>query len=220
MVHLIFKALLYVSYFSIVVPIYFFIKSKHVLKHREYRLLGVLFFVCAMSDAIGYVLIKNNMSNLIVNNVYFVLSFGILSLIYTQLLQGARIVIYLAYAATLVLFVFDSCCAQSITGVQSYVITLCSVLALGYSIVYFEHLRHTLPVANLTRSPFFWVNASVGYYFGLNLFIFVFSTYIFENLKEDEILAVWIFHNLNNIIKNILLGIGMYYASRADEQLS
>ncbi|WP_079689368.1 hypothetical protein [Ohtaekwangia koreensis] len=113
-------------------------------------------------------------------------------------------------------FVWDSLAQQNITGVQSYMITFCTVLLLGYATVYYEHLLHTSPVTVLLKYPLFWINSAVTYYYGLNFFIFIFSTYIFENLKDHEIVVVWIFHNTNNIIKNVLLAVGIYYAGKEE----
>ncbi len=211
---LIFKALLYISYFSIVVPIFFLLKRKHVLRSRQYQLVALLLIVSVIADVTGYIFIKNEASNLVVNNLYFLATFVILSLLYARLLRGGRTAIYGFIALTICFFAWDSLSQQSLSGVQSYVITLYSVLALGYSLVYFDHLLHTSPAFDLAKFPFFWVNAAVTYYYGLNLFIFIFSTYIFENLKDNEILVVWIFHNLNNTVKNLLLAVGIYLAGK------
>ncbi len=211
---LIFKALLYISYFSIVVPFLFLFRRKHVLRSRQFQIVTVLLIVSVIADVIGYILIKNEISNLVINNLYFLASFVILSLLYARLLTGGRTAIYIFIGLTVCFSAWDSLTQQSITGVQSYVITLCSVLAFGYSLIYFDHLLHTSPASDLTKFPFFWINSAIMYYYGMNLFIFIFSTYIFENLKDNEILVVWIFHNVNNIIKNILLAIGIYHAGK------
>lgn len=215
MVHLIFKALLYISYFSIGVPFYFLLRKKYILKFQQYRSLGILFSVCLISDLVGYILIKNNISNHFTNNIYFIVSFGVISFMYACLLPGVKLAIYSVYAATVCLFFWDTFCVQSIFGVQSYVVTLCSVLSLGYSITYYDYLLEITPSVTITRYPFFWINTAIAYYFGLNLFLFIFSTYIFGNLKDEEIISVWIFHNLNNVVKNVLFAIGL---SRAHDK--
>lgn len=184
------------------------------MRSRQFQIVTVLLIVSVIADATGYILIKNEISNLVINNLYFLASFVILSLLYARLLSGGSTAIYIFIAFTICFFTWDSLTQQSITGVQSYVITLCCVLAFGYSLIYFDHLLHTSPASNLAKVPFFWINSAIMYYYGMNLFIFIFSTYIFENLKDNEILLVWIFHNVNNIIKNILLAIGIYHAGK------
>jgi hypothetical protein len=184
------------------------------LRSRQFQIVGVLLIVSLIADVTGYVLIKNEISNLVINNLYFLASFVVLSLLYARLLSGGRTAIYIFIAAAICFFAWDSLTQQSITGVQSYIITLCSVLALAYSLIYFDHLLHTSPASDLAKFPFFWINSAIMYYYGMNLFIFIFSTYIFENLKDNEILIVWIFHNVNNTIKNTLLAIGIYNAGK------
>lgn len=184
------------------------------MRSRQFQIVTVLLIVSVIADVTGYILIRNEVSNLVINNLYFLASFVILSLLYGQLLSGGRRAIYIFIAFTICFFAWDSFTQQSITGVQSYVITLCSVLAFGYSLIYFDHLLHTSPASDLAKFPFFWINSAIMYYYGMNLFIFIFSTYIFENLKDNEILVVWIFHNVNNTIKNVLLAIGIYHAGK------
>jgi hypothetical protein len=211
---IIFKALLYISYFSIVVPFSFLLKRKHVLRSRQFQIVAVLLIVSVIADVAGYILIRNELSNLVINNLYFLISFVILSLLYARLLSGGRTAVYVVIVVSICFFAWDSLTQQSISGVQSYIITLCSVLALGYSLIYFDQLLHTSPASDLAKFPFFWINSAFMYYYGMNLFIFIFSTYIFENLKDNEILVVWIFHNVNNTIKNILLATGIYNARK------
>jgi hypothetical protein len=184
------------------------------LRSRQFQIVTVLLIVSVIADVTGYILIRNEVSNLVINNLYFLASFVILSLLYARLLSGGRTAIYIFIAFTICFFTWDSFTQQSITGVQSYVITLCSVLAFGYSLIYFDHLLHTSPASDLAKFPFFWINSAIMYYYGMNLFIFIFSTYIFENLKDNEILVVWIFHNVNNTTKNVLLAIGIYHAGK------
>jgi hypothetical protein len=191
------------------VPIYYLFKKKHVLKIRQYQLLGILFLVSAVADIVGYILIKGQISNHIVNNIYFLVSFVILSLMYAQPLSDARPSIYSFIGVAFCLFVWETFGLQTVVGAQSYVATFSAILSIGYSIVYYDHLFSTMPAINIMRAPFFWINTAVTYYFGLNLFLFIFSTYIFENLKDEEILCIWIFHNLNNIIRNILYATGL-----------
>ena len=209
MVHLIFKVLLYISYFSIVVPIYCLLRKRHVLKLRQYQLFGVLLMVSLIADVVGYVLILNQISNHAVNNIYFLVSFAVLSLMYARLLPDVKQAIYSFIGVACCIFIWDTFCIQTITGVQSYVITFCAILSIGYALIYYDHLLNKRPALYIMQYPFFWINSAVVYYFGLNLFLFAFSNYIFENLKDEEVIAVWAFHNVNNIIKNILFAVGL-----------
>jgi len=173
----------------------------------------VLLFVSAIADGASYILAKDHFATIPIINVYFLVSFSVLSFMYARLLHGAKQAILSFIGIGFACFLWDTFCIHTIVTMQSYTVTLFSVLAIGYTLVYYDHLLSTMPAMNITRFPFFWINTAVAYYFCFNLFLFVFSTYIFENLKEEEVLAVWIFHNLNNTIKNILFAVGLSHVS-------
>ncbi len=181
------------------------------MKLRQYQLFGVLLMVSLIADVVGYILILNQISNHAVNNIYFLVSFAVLSLMYARLLPDVKQAIYSFIGVACCIFIWDTFCIQTITGVQSYVITFCAILSIGYALIYYDHLLNKRPALYIMQYPFFWINSAVIYYFGLNLFLFAFSNYIFENLKDEEVIAVWAFHNVNNIIKNILFAVGLSF---------
>ena len=88
------------------------------------------------------------------------------------------------------------------------------VFLFGYSLVYYDHLIHTIPARNIFSYPLFWINSAIAYYYCFNLFLFIVSTYAFENLKSNEVLAIGIFHNVNNIVKNALFTVGLLNLTR------
>jgi hypothetical protein len=61
-----------------------------------------------------------------------------------------------------------------------------------------------------------WINSGILFYFSFNLFLFVMSSYVLTHLEQELTLIIWSFHNVNNIIKNILVGLGISTV-RADE---
>jgi hypothetical protein len=50
-------------------------------------------------------------------------------------------------------------------------------------------------------------------YFSLNLFIYTFSPFVFEQLSKETAIIFWMAHGLVEIIRNIFLAIAFYYAS-------
>ncbi|MBK7885196.1 MAG: hypothetical protein IPJ81_16440 [Chitinophagaceae bacterium] len=73
-------------------------------------------------------------------------------------------------------------------------------------------LMHALPTVSVFRFYPFWINTAVFYYFGASFLLFISRNYIFKTQTVEFINMTWSFHNLNNIIKNILFAIGIYYA--------
>lgn len=56
----------------------------------------------------------------------------------------------------------------------------------------------------IDRSPLFWFTVAIFIYFSGAFFTFILSSYILQGAP------LWIFHNLSNIFKNILIGIGLW----------
>ncbi|HET9057304.1 MAG TPA: hypothetical protein VFN30_10720, partial [Chitinophagaceae bacterium] len=55
---------------------------------------------------------------------------------------------------------------------------------------------------------------AVFLYFSFNLFLFIIANYVFKNFSNEIGMTVWGFHNINNIVKNILFAVGIYYAGK------
>jgi hypothetical protein len=86
-------------------------------------------------------------------------------------------------------------------------------LIIIYSIVYLNDVFRRPPVENIVTYGQFWINAALFYYFMLNAFFYFLADKILkEPLETSELL--WAFHSLNNLIKNILLAVGIYYLAR------
>ena len=48
-------------------------------------------------------------------------------------------------------------------------------------------------------------------YFCLNLFLFLMGSYVLTKLDPETSALIWSSHNVNNIIKNILFAVGIYF---------
>lgn len=213
MVQQISTALIYVSYFSGVVPLYFFISKKFVFESALYRLFGVLLAISSFSDLISFLLAKAGILNIPIGNIYLVLLIIVLSFMYSKMLGAGSATMKICIGCVL-FFIVNSLYLQGLTIFQNYTLALYGVILIGYSLVYYDHLLHTIPVRNLLSYPLFWINSAIAYYFCFNLFIFIGSTYAFENLKPNDVLAIWIFHNANNIVKNALFTVGLLNLTR------
>lgn len=214
MVQQISTALIYVSYFSGVVPLYFFLSKKFVFKSVLYRIFGVFLAISSLSDLLSFLLAKVGLSNIPVGNIYLVLMFTVLSFMYSKMLALSHSAILKICIGCIVFFIVNSLYMQGLTTIQNYTLVLYGVILIGYSMIYYDHLIHTIPVRDILSFPPFWINSAIAYYFCFNLFIFIACTYAFENLKPNEVLAIWIFHNVNNIVKNALFTVGLLNLTR------
>jgi hypothetical protein len=204
------KILIYLSYFSGIVPLYFLYMKRQHPRSGVYKLLALLLLLSVLSDLIIFLLAKSSISNIAVVNTYFLLLFLVLSLIYADLLKEYKKIIFTICFLFTVFFIVNSIYIQSINSIQSYTSTISGLILLLYSILYSVFVIKFLPANNLI-----WINIGVVFYFSFNLFLFIISTYVFTNMGTYEMNALWSFHNVNNIIKNILFAVGVCYTNWA-----
>lgn len=92
---------------------------------------------------------------------------------------------------------------------NSYSVTLSSVVFIVFSVRYFYILIRDLPTTQIQRLPMFWVNTAVLTYFAGNLFLFAMRSYLINVLKDDQTIY-WSFHNFLNIGKNLLFAVALW----------
>lgn len=170
--------------------------------------MSILLAVSAVSDATSYILAKMRISNLPVVNAYFIVSFALLLILYSMLLQRPKLAILLTGQVLLVYFILTS--LDTWGNFQSINTAIQSVALVFLGFLYYFDLYKQLPTDNLARFTPMWINAAIVCYYSFNLFLFLITNYLFENMSDGAALTFWSFHNLNNIVKNMLLAAGIY----------
>jgi hypothetical protein len=166
---------------------------------------------------VGHVL-TDSKSKIILINIQDIFQFVSIVFIYKRMYgreyTSAFILIMGIYvAATFVNQVFF----QPITVLQNYNWTLAGLIVIFMSIGWMLHVLITMPVKKLVTYGEFWINTAFFCYFSIGLFLFLSVNYVFKNQTTEAKVFFWSFHNINNVLKNILLGIGVYFfADRFD----
>lgn len=200
-----------VSSFSVLLPLFFFVLAIRK-KNAPYpvKVLGAFLIISGLSDLVSTILIEFEINPNFVISLYVISQFVLLSLIYrgsfTQCpykkITVVGIAVFLIFAA------YNLVVIQGVTGFNSNSFTISSVVFIAYSIAFFYRLMVELPVAQLQQLFMFWFNSAVFIYFGFNLFIFISIDRLLES-EHDQILYSWAFHNCINIVKNVMLSIGL-----------
>lgn len=179
-------------------------------------MIGAIVVVSAICDLLAYFIGGAGISTALVINGYFFIFFILLSWFYSVVLQTARgkktvqwgLGIYIvAYIVVAIFF-------QSFTQYQTLMWTTAGAICIIYSISYFISVFSAMRPMN--DFGLLWINSGILFYFSFNLFLFVMSSYVLTRLEPELGMIVWSFHNVNNIIKNILIGLGISTV-RADE---
>ncbi|MBK7882871.1 MAG: hypothetical protein IPJ81_02845 [Chitinophagaceae bacterium] len=210
------NALYYVSIFSVLLPIIFLLKKKQNFKIAFIKIFGMLLFISAFSDWGGYILIKLGKSNISIINTYTLIEFFLLSCIYYLLLKNKKNV-YIALVIFIIFFIINIIFIQPFSEFQNWTLVLESVIIFIYSIKYYLKL-YNIPMASLFRFHLFWLNTAIFYYFGASILIFLCSNYILKNMSAEMGIEIWMFHNFNSIIKNILFTVAICYVGAKQDE--
>lgn len=197
------------SILSVAFPLlFYFIRIKHA--NKSAHIIGAITIVSALSDGISYYLFSQGRSTMMLFNIHDVSSFLLLTWLYYEILStfsNARLVV-VALIIYLLSFVLVTTYVQSFFEYQTLMWTLAGVISILYSISYFVSVFSSLkPMSN---AGLLWVNSGILFYFSFNLFLFIMSSYVLTKLDPELGMIIWSFHNVNNILKNILTGFGLY----------
>lgn len=205
--------LIYISRFSVLIPLVLLLRGKVNVGDNMLKVLGLLLFISAFSDLICYIMFKMNIPNMAIINLYFIIQFLLLSYFYGQILNNRKLV-YTILFLFLVFVVINTLFFQPFTEFQSWSDGLQSIILLVYAVNYNLRLLRNPPQDESLTSFTLWINMGVMFYFGLNLYLFFITHYVFENESTEIAMISWSFHNFFNIVKNILFATGIYYAGR------
>lgn len=205
----------YASIFSVAFPLILYLfRAKNL--GRSGHLIGAIVAISAASDLAAYFMARSGISTAIVFNSYFVVSFVLLSWFYYEVLQSdrGRKTVQWGLGFFILAYIVITIFFQSFSEFQTLMWTTGGAIGIIFSISYFISVFSAMRPMN--DFGLLWINSGILFYFSFNLFLFVMSSYVLTRLEPELGIIVWSFHNVNNIIKNILIGLGISTV-RADE---
>lgn len=197
----------FASIFSVAFPLVLYLMRLKELSGAGHKV-GAILVISTFSDLLALYLFQHDISTVLLFNVYYLLFFLLLSWFYNDVLSDSKkrtvVIGVIVYAIG---FLFVTLFVQSLNEYQTTLWTLAGGIAIVFSISYFVNVfSATQPMED---SGLLWINSGILFYFSFNLFLFVISKYILTELEPELGLIVWSFHNVNNIIKNVLIGLGI-----------
>jgi hypothetical protein len=183
---------------------------------RNIHIIGILIIVSGLCDLLGFVLFNKQQSTVILFNVYYALLFFLLTWFYYEILfvNTRRIMVWIGLAVYLQSFILITFFVQPFFQYQTLMWVITAVIMITYSMGYFIYSLSTLTSSGYFGYSLIWINCGVMIYFCLNLFLFVMGNHVLTRLDPETSALIWSSHNINNIIKNILFAIGIYYYKR------
>ena len=207
------KIITFTSIISSLIPIFCYLAGSSAHKIKVIKYLFILLLLSFSLDITGYIVALIYKTNLFVHNVHTILQFFLLSAIFYNLLNEKKPVIISSIVGG-VFFIVNAAFLQSFYALQHFSLAFGSIILIGYSIAYYFQLLNELPAVNILRFFPFWINVAVLYYFSASFSVFLISNYILTQLSPDNAKIIWAFQNINNILKNVLFAIAIYYAAK------
>lgn len=152
-------------------------------------------------------------------NLYTLLEFFMISLVYTSLLPQWKRWIYTIIVLYTIFFVINSLFFESIRVMQNYPMVVESIIVVTYSGFHYRHIRNTIerepPL--FSYGPF-WINTAFALYFFFSIGLFVMANHILTELEPATARMIWNVHGLNYIVKNIFLAVGIRHIHKAEDE--
>jgi hypothetical protein len=183
---------------------------------RQVHIIGILIIVSGLCDLTGLILFSHRQSTVVLFNTYYALLFLLLTWFYYEALfvNTRRIMIWIGLAIYLQSFILITVYVQNFFQYQTLMWLITALIMITYSIAYFFYSLSTITTSGYFGYSLVWINIGVMIYFCLNLFLFLMGNYVLTKLDAETSALIWSSHNVNNIIKNILFAVGIFFYKR------
>ena len=189
----------YGSVFSPLIPLLFFSKN-----FNYYQKVIVVFILLSFLTDL-YTTFLHNGNNFTILHIYGLIDAVILFWFYSIVIDNSKKQIVIVALVFITVYTANSVLLES-EVFNTIGRSLQSIIFLILSLILFYQFYQKEEDFFLERSPLFWINVALMVYFGGAFFSFLLSKIMSINLLS------WIFHNACNILKNIILGIGLWRA--------
>lgn len=164
----------------------------------------------------SFLLAYNNISNIIVFNIFSVLEFLLITSFFNEIFDSRNKKIY--YLVILILTTAIAISVFTLGRNNNYLnylnFSIC-ILFIILSLFYFIKLLRDQKVDNILDYPIFWLNAGILLYFSCSVFIFIFSNFYLGFSVEAR--SIWLFHSVINSICYVIFAVGLFKCTRQNK---
>jgi hypothetical protein len=196
------------------IALFFYLKVKN---NPIINMLILFMMISLMSDVLSYVLSKFNLSSLLVVNAYFIIQLLMVGVIYVQLIPTHVKTIRMAIIVYVTITLLSVFIQQDFYAIQNLSWAFSTLLTMIITFTYFVQLGNS-PVVDVQRHPSFWITVGIFFYGSFSLVILTLSQYFAQNHVIEDFRHVWIFHNANNIFKNVCFAAAIWWAMKREAE--
>jgi len=196
---------------SAIVAILCLVKFKS--RDRVIRLIGLVFMTSFLANVTALAFHVFTSLNAFINTTYpafSIISFVLISRVYYISLRTIHVRWFVLSAVIFIAFAFINLFFIQKLDLNSYTNIFYSAILIIYCLLYFYILMRDLPSLYVHQLPMFWFNSALLIFHSGVFFLFSFTSYLVNVLKND-LLIYWSFHNILSIIEHFIVLIGVYY---------
>lgn len=187
-----------------------------VLFHKlsgEFRLFIFILSIVFILDVAGYYTSAHDIHNLVLYNVLYIFQFYFYSVLFRKLLRSN----FYKWFISVMSILFTIYVIIKIKSIvfpndiyNSYIPAFLSLSILLYCILFFNYQLGDMQTVFIYKTPWFWIMTGLLLYFSVSFLILLFTNYFM--FRETEFIRnLWRLSNLFNVVKNLLVGIGMLF---------
>ncbi len=193
----------YGSVFSPVIPLLFAWQ-----KLNRYQVVIVIFIACSFfSDLFSLYIFNPRGGNYHFLQLYGIIEACLLFYFYSLVLKNARTKIIVLLIGYGIFYSIDSFTWEAGTF-NSYARVIECLFIVSFSLMLFLQFYKDEDDIFIEKSPLFWFNVALLTYFAGAFFSFILSKYFLPGVFS------WKFHNSANMLKNIIMAIGLWKLKR------
>ncbi len=201
----------YTSTVSVIVPLALAIyQAKHLKSYS--RLILILLLFSMMADGLAYFLSRSGINTNWLVNSYLLIQFYFLGMIYFIELKRPRFLM-LIVVVFVIYFIISTIFFYELLDFNTQAHSIAGLILVGISIYYLYNLLKELQSDNIAKVPMFWISFAVLCYYGGTLVLFLLNNLMIYNYPNSYTIF-WTFHNICNILKNILIAIALWQSYR------
>lgn len=209
----IYKVIRLASNLSVALPLVIYVTQVRRVE-KQIHLVGAFVLLCALADLITF-FNPSGLSVALIFNIQDIVQFLLLAGFYYVTVYSKRKVISWGITFYLTVLIAVTLWVQGVYGYQTLMWSVNGVVMVVFAITYFMHLYEQRPAKTASLYGTLWINSGLLFYFAFSLWLFVMGDYILNELPDRIKMIYWSCHNMNNVTKNVLVGIGIFYSRQS-----
>ena len=138
-----------------------------------YKPIIFILLISFVTEIINTILVHSNINNMLVFNIYGLIEALLITEFYKRFLnQFHRSTIHLILMILFtVLFIYNAFLSHKLKNIDNISTSIESITFILYPLISFYLILKNLVFENLFKTPFFWFNTAILFYFSGNLFL-------------------------------------------------